>query len=92
MRRREFGTGRGHGRVADHGKRAEADAGDRLSQPMSGDPFPGVARAFLAGLEETGHIAGQNVTIEYRWAEGQIGPLAGIGRRPCRPQGRLDRH
>src|SRR5215471_16821589 len=35
----------------------------------SGDPLPPVAQAFLAGLEETGYVAGRDVTIEYRWAE-----------------------
>ena len=27
--------------------------------------------AFLQGLKDTGYFVGQNVAIEYRWAEGQ---------------------
>jgi putative ABC transport system substrate-binding protein len=35
---------------------------------------PGGSRlqnAFLQGLKDTGYVAGQNVAVEYRWAEGQ---------------------
>jgi hypothetical protein len=38
---------------------------------QSADPFAHRLRAFRQRLKETGYVEGENVAIEYRWAENQ---------------------
>ena len=62
--------------MAARGARAAAgDAGDRVSQPQSPDGFTWRLRGFRQGLKDTGYVEGENVAIEYRWAENQIDRL-----------------
>jgi putative ABC transport system substrate-binding protein len=48
-----------------------------LSSLASSD-FNLVAPAFLEGLNETGFVDGRNITIEYRWADGDYQRLAAL--------------
>jgi putative ABC transport system substrate-binding protein len=42
-----------------------------LLSGQSPDTSAHLVAAFRRGLNETGHVEGQNVAIEYRWALGQ---------------------
>jgi ABC-type uncharacterized transport system substrate-binding protein len=44
----------------------------------SPEPFENRVRAFREGLQQVGYIEGQNVTVEYRWAEGHKDRLTGL--------------
>ena len=41
-------------------------------------PLPGIEDAFVKGLNNAGFIEGQNISIEWRWAEGQYDRLSSL--------------
>ena len=54
-----------------HGARASRiSAGDRILSSGSADDSAHLVNAFHRGLAENGYVEGQNLTVEYRWAEG----------------------
>jgi putative tryptophan/tyrosine transport system substrate-binding protein len=87
MRRREFIVGLGGAAARPLTARAQQPTvpvvGFLLAQ--SADDYKNVTVAFLQSLKETGYVEGQNVAVEYRYAEGQYDRLpalaAGLVRR-----------
>jgi putative ABC transport system substrate-binding protein len=54
--------------------------------PRSSDAIPDLLRAFRQGLKETGHTEGENVAVEYRWAENQNDRLPALAADLARRQ------
>jgi putative tryptophan/tyrosine transport system substrate-binding protein len=59
------------------GARAQEAGAPVIGFLHAGSPEPNAAfvAAFRKGLAETGFVEGQNVTVEYHWAGGQLGRL-----------------
>jgi ABC-type uncharacterized transport system substrate-binding protein len=79
MKRRELLLLLGGVLTATRTLRAQQKATPVIGFLASGSPSPAAdVAAFREGLSENGYVEGQNVTIEYRWAEGSYDRLAAL--------------
>jgi hypothetical protein len=94
IRRREFIAFLGGTAAWPLAARAQQQALPVVAFITNGSPDDSapVAAAFRKGLNETGYVEGQNVTVEYHYLEGPIRSPAGAGGRSGPPTGGRDRH
>jgi putative tryptophan/tyrosine transport system substrate-binding protein len=81
MRRREFIAGLGSAAawpVAARAQQPGVPVVGLLSPQSADDDYKDVTVPFLRGLKETGYLAGQNVAVEYRYAENQYDQLPAL--------------
>jgi putative ABC transport system substrate-binding protein len=81
IRRRTFIAGLGSAAVwpvVAHAQQPAMPVIGYLGAQAANDDHANVTGPFLQGLKETGYIEGQNVAIEYRWAENQYDRLPSL--------------
>ena len=80
MNRRELLLLLGGAMTAARALRAQQKAMPVIGVLSSGSPDPNASfwAAFRRGLGETGYVEGQNVAVEYRWAEGDYDRLPAL--------------
>jgi putative ABC transport system substrate-binding protein len=78
IRRREFIAGLGSAAawpVLARAQQAKMPVIGYLSSQSADLDYKNVTVPFLGGLKDTGYVEGQNVAVEYRWAENQFDRL-----------------
>src|SRR5215831_13608841 len=89
MRRREFIVGFGSVAawpLAAWAQQPGMQVTGLLNSGSPDGPYASMVAAFRRGLKETGYVEGQNVAIEFRWAEGQYDRVPVMAAELVRPQ------